>query len=92
MSHLGAVGAGEVKLDVCAVGLQDIPGAVLKERVEPAMECIAPAGRTVAWISKAAISGNLPDLASSTPDAMVLLHRNFSIAMHQTGPMKLNPG
>ena len=64
MSHLGAIRAGEVKLDVCAVGLQDIPGAVLKERIKSAMECVAPAGRTLAWISKAAIPGSLPDWAS----------------------------
>ena len=31
MSYLSAVRAGEVKLDVCAVGLQDIPSAVLRE-------------------------------------------------------------
>ena len=51
MTHLGAIRASEAKLDVRAVGLQDIPGAVLKERVEAAMECIAPARRTVAWIT-----------------------------------------
>ena len=51
MTHLGAVRASEAKLDVRAVGLQDIPGAVLKERVEAAMECVAPARRTVAWIT-----------------------------------------
>ena len=44
LSHLGTVGAGEVELDVCAVGLQDIPGAVLEEGIESTMECVAPAG------------------------------------------------
>ena len=52
MTYLGAVRAGEAKLDVRAVGLQDVPGAVLKERVESTMECVAPARRMFAWIGK----------------------------------------
>ncbi len=44
LSHLGTVRAGEVELDVCAVGLQDVPGAVLEEWIESTMECVAPAG------------------------------------------------
>ena len=44
LSHLGTVRAGEVELDVGAVGLQDVPGAVLEEWIESTMECVAPAG------------------------------------------------
>lgn len=55
MTHLGTVRADEAKLDVRAVGLQDIPSAVLEERVEAAMECVAPAWRSFACIRKAVV-------------------------------------
>ena len=44
--YLCAIWADKVELDMAGRRLQDIPGAVLKEGVEAAMQCVAPAAHT----------------------------------------------
>ena len=45
--YLCAIWADKMELDMAGGRLQDIPGAVLKEGVEAAMQCVAPAAHTI---------------------------------------------